>query len=199
MKKEVLFLLLDDFADWEGAFLATGLNTGLTMAGGGTPYVSRTLTPTKKQVRSIGGLVVTVDYTAATMPEDYAALILVGGMQWQSEEARRVVPVVEAALARGILVGAICNAASFLAAHGFLNGVRHTGNTLEMLKAWGGGRYTAEALYEERQAVRDGNIVTANGTGCLEFTRECLLWLHADTDEVIEASYQFNKHGMYRE
>lgn len=80
--------------------------------------MSRTLTPTKKQVRSIGGLVVTVDYTVATMPEDYAALILVGGMQWQSEEARRVVPVVEAALARGILVGAICNAASFLAAHG---------------------------------------------------------------------------------
>ena len=198
MKKEVLFLLLDDFADWEGAFLATGLNTGLTMAGGGTPYVSRTLTPTQKQVRSIGRLVVTVDYTAATMPEDYAALILVGGMQWQSEEARRVVPIVEAALARGVLVGAICNAAAFLAAHGFLNGVRHTGNTLEMLREWGSANYTGADLYEERQAVRDGNIVTANGTGYLEFTRECLLWLHADTDEVIEASYQFNKHGLYR-
>lgn len=198
MKKEVLFLLLDDFADWEGAFLTTGLNTGLTMAGGGTPYVSRTLTPTQKQVRSIGGLVVTVDYTAATMPEDYAALILVGGMAWQSEEARRVVPIVRAALARGVLVGAICNAAAFLAAHGFLNGVRHTGNTLEMLREWGGANYTGADLYEERQAVRDGNIVTANGTGYLEFTRECLLWLHADTDEVIEASYQFNKHGLYR-
>ena len=198
MKKEVLFLLLDDFADWEGAFLATGLNTGLTMAGGGTPYVSRTLTPTQKQVRSIGGLVVTVVYTAATMPEDYAALILVGGMAWQSEEARRVVPIVRAALARGVLVGAICNAAAFLAAHGFLNGVRHTGNTLEMLREWGGANYTGADLYEKRQAVRDGNIVTANGTGYLEFTRECLLWLHADTDEVIEASYQFNKHGLYR-
>lgn len=198
MKKEVLFLLLDDFADWEGAFLTTGLNTGLTMAGGGTPYVSRTLTPTQKQVRSIGGLVVTVDYTAATMPEDYAALILVGGMQWQSEEAQRVVPIVRAALARGVLVGAICNAAAFLAAHGFLNGVRHTGNTLEMLREWGSANYTGADLYEERQAVRDGNIVTANGTGYLEFTRECLLWLHADTDEVIEASYQFNKHGLYR-
>ena len=199
MKKEVLFLLLDDFSDWEGAFLATGLNTGLTMAGGGTPYTSRTLTPTKKQVRSIGGLVVTVDYTAATMPEDYAALILVGGMAWQSEEAQRVVPIVEAALARGILVGAICNAASFLAAHGFLNGVRHTGNTVKMLKKWGGDRYTAESLYEERQAVRDGNIVTANGMGYLEFTRECLAALEADTPEVIAASYEFNKHGFYRE
>mgnify|MGYP002573762509 FL=1 len=196
MKKEVLFLLLDDFSDWEGAFLATGLNTGLTMAGGGTPYTSRTLTPTKKQVRSIGGLVVTVDYTAATMPEDYAALILVGGMAWQSEEAQRVVPIVEAALARGILVGAICNAASFLAAHGFLNGVRHTGNTVKMLKKWGGDRYTAESLYEERQAVRDGNIVTANGMGYLEFTRECLAALEADTPEAIAASYAFNKEGL---
>ena len=199
MKKEVLFLLLDDFADWEGAFLATGLNTGLTMAGGGTPYVSRTLTPTKKQVRSIGGLVVTVDYTAATMPEDYAALILVGGMQWQSEEARRVVPVVEAALARGILVGAICNAASFLAAHGFLNAAEHTGNTLEMLREWGGANYTGAGLYRERQAVRDGKIVTANGSGYLEFARECLLALEADTPEQIAASYAFNKHGFYRE
>ena len=199
MKKEVLFLLLDDFADWEGAFLTTGLNTGLTMAGGGTPYVSRTLTPSQKQVRSIGGLVVTVDYTAATMPEDYAALILVGGMAWQSEEAQRVVPIVEAALARGVLVGAICNAAAFLAAHGFLNGVRHTGNTLEMLREWGGDRYTAESLYEERQAVRDGNIVTANGSGYLEFTRECLLALEADTPEQIAASYAFNKHGFYQE
>ena len=159
MKKEVLFLLLDDFADWEGAFLATGLNTGLTMAGGGTPYTSRTLTPTKKQVRSIGGLVVTVDYTAATMPEDYAALILVGGMAWQSEEAQRVVPIVEAALARGVLAG--CNAIGLSGA--------------------------------------DGNIVTANGRGYLEFTRECLLWLEADTPEVIAASYEFNKHGFYRE
>ena len=199
MKKEVLFLLLDDFADWEGAFLATGLNTGLTMAGGGTPYTSRTLTPTKKQVRSIGGLVVTVDYTAATMPEDYAALILVGGMAWQSEEAQRVVPIVEAALARGVLVGAICNAASFLAAHGFLNGVRHTGNGLEMLREWGGANYTGEKLYQERQAVRDGNVVTANGSGYLEFTRECLLAPEADTPEQIAASYAFNKHGFYQE
>ena len=51
-------------------------------------------------------------------------------------------------------------------------------------------------LYEERQAVRDGNVVTANGTGQLEFTRECLLALSADTPEAIEASYKFNKEGF---
>ncbi len=77
--------------------------------------------------------------------------------------------------------------------------MRHTGNTVEMLKQWGGANYTGEALYEERQAVRDGNVVTANGTGYLEFTRECLLALKADTPDRIEASYKFNKYGFCRQ
>ena len=120
-------------------------------------------------------------------------------MSWATPEAERIVPLVREAQSHGILVGAICNAASFLAAHGFLNGVRHTGNGLEMLREWGGANYTGEKLYQERQAVRDGNIVTANGSGYLEFTRECLLALEADTPEQIAASYAFNKHGFYQE
>ena len=126
-------------------------------------------------------------------------LILVGGMQWESAAARRIAPLAGEALKRGILVGAICNAVSFMAANGLLNSVRHTGNTVEMLKQWGGANYTGEVLYEERQAVRDGNVVTANGTGYLEFTRECLLALKADTPDRIEASYKFNKYGFCRQ
>ena len=56
-----------------------------------------------------------------------------------------------------------------------------------------------EPTDEERQAVRDGNVVTANGTGYLEFTRECLLVLKADTPDRIEASYKFNKYGFCRQ
>ena len=171
MEKEIVFVLLDDFADWEAAFLAPALRAG-TMPGRPASYGVKYMTPDGRPVRSIGG------------------------MQWQSEAAQRIVPLVGEALARGIVVGAICNAVSFMAAHGFLNGVRHTGNTLGMLQKWGGANYTGEELYEERQAVRDGNVVTANGTGQLEFTRECLLALSADTPEAIEASYKFNKEGF---
>ena len=57
----------------------------------------------------------------------------------------------------------------------------------------------AELEGVSRQAVRDGKIVTANGSGYLEFARECLLALEADTPEQIAASYAFNKHGFYRE
>ena len=128
------------------------------------------------------------DCDTEALPDDCAGLILVGGMSWATPETERIVPLVREALSHGILVGAICNAASFLAAHGFLNGVRHTGNGLEMLREWGGANYTGE-----------GNVVTANGSGYLEFTRECLLALEADTPEQIAASYAFNKHGFYQE
>ena len=50
----------------------------------------------------------------------------------------------------------------------------------------------------EKQAVGDKNIVTANGTGYLEFTRELLLALKADTEEKIEAFYDFSKNGLVR-
>ena len=195
MEKEIVFVLLDEFADWEAAFLAPALCSGV-MPGRPGSYAAKYMSPDGESVRSIGGLRVTPDYDASTLPESCAGLILVGGMQWESAAARRIAPLAGEALKRGILVGAICNAVSFMAANGLLNSVRHTGNTVEMLKQWGGANYTGEALYEERQAVRDGNVVTANGTGYLEFTRECLLALKADTPDRIEASYKFNKYGF---
>lgn len=198
MEKEIVFVLLDEFADWEAAFLAPALCAGVS-PGRPASYAVKYMSPGGQPVRSIGGLCVTPDYDASALPERCTGLILVGGMQWASAGAERIAPLVGEALNRGIPVGAICNAASFMAAHGFLNGVRHTGNTVEMLKQWGGANYTGEALYEERQAVRDGGIVTANGTGYLEFTRECLLAFQADTPERITESYTFNKHGFYRE
>ena len=82
--------------------------------------------------------------------------------------------------------------------HGFLNEVKHTSNTLDYLKQYAGDKYTGDSNYINKQAVRDGNIVTANGTGHLEFTRELLLLLHADTPEKIDAAYDYYKNGFVR-
>ena len=197
--KEVIVVLLDRFADWEAAFLAPALRCG-TMPGREGFCDVKYMTPDGAPVQSLGGLRVTPDYAAADgLPAECAGLILAGGMSWDASEAEKIVPAVAEALRRGLVVGAICNAASFLAAHGFLNEVRHTGNTVEMLQKWGRDHYTGTARFEEKQAVRDGNIVTANGSGYLEFTRECLLALSADTPEAVAASYAFNKNGFYKE
>ena len=101
-RKEVLFVLIQEYADWEFALLAPGLRRGF---GVWEPrYEVRTVAADEGPVRSIGGVRCLPDYTFETIPDDYAALVLVGGMNWWGEEARRVVPLVEQAQARHSLV-----------------------------------------------------------------------------------------------
>ncbi len=197
MKNNVLFVLLDKYAEWEAAPLAAALNSGVTPLGD-TRYTTATVAPTADAVSSIGGFSTLPDYDFDSIPQDYAALVLVGGMSWDRPEAGRVEELVARTLREGKTVGAICNGASFMAAHGFLNDVAHTGNGLDQLRLWGGERYTNPEGFIGRQAVADGSIVTANGSAGIEFAREMLLALEADTRENIDAWYDFNKHGLYR-
>ena len=192
--KEVIFVLLNGFADWEGAFTATRLNQGVK-PGNHINYKVKYLSKTKEPVTSIGGLRVLPDYDLKDMPEDYAGLILIGCMRWFSPEAELIVPLVKKALKDKKLVAGICNASVFLGMHGFLNEVKHTSNTLDYLKQYAGDKYTGDSNYINKQAVRDGNIVTANGTGQLEFCKEILYALEADTTDAIEESYLFYKNG----
>lgn len=197
MKQKVLFVLLNEYSDWEGAFLSAALHTGV-MPGGEIKYQTYTVAPTPAAVCSIGGFRTLPDFCFDNIPHEYAALVLIGGNSWDSSEAKAVVPLVQQALDTGKIVGAICSGASFLCAHGFLNHIKHTGNGLDQLKLWGGERYTNEAGYVEAQAVSDGNIVTANGVGYIEFTRELLLLLKANTPEQIATWYDFYKTGFVK-
>ena len=199
MKNEILYVLLDNYADHEPAFLASAITCDERGMKETPKFVNKTVAPTLDAVCSCGGFRTLPDYSLDTMPEDYAALILIGGFGWlNGQEAERVVPIVRNAIGRGIIVGAICNAASFLARHGFLNNIRHTGNGLEQLKLWGGNSYTNEANYVNEQAVTDKRIVTANGSGYLEFAKELLLLLENDTPERTEMFYRFNKEGLVK-
>lgn len=196
MKNEILYLLLDNYADHEAVFLSSAIACDERSIKANPKYVNKIVAPTLDAVRSCSGFRMLPDYSFDTMPEDYAALVLIGGFGWLDEEmAGKVVPIVRRAIDKGLIVGAICNAASFLARHGFLNAVRHTGNGLEQLQLWGGDNYTNSAGYVDGQAVADRRIVTANGTGCLEFAKEMLLLLENDTPEQIENFYRFNKLG----
>lgn len=198
MKNEILYLLLNEYADHEPAFLAGAISCDEQAIKKNPKYINKVVAPTLGEVRSCSGFRTLPDYSFESMPEEYAALILIGGYQWLSEEAERVVPLVKHALEKGIVVGAICNAASFLARHGFLNQVKHTGNGLERLKQWGGENYTNESGYVNQQAVRDGRMVTANGSGYLEFAKELLLLLENDTPEYTELFYRFQKEGFVK-
>lgn len=196
MSNKILYIVLPEYADHEIAYLSQAINVDQYALKEHPKYINRIVAPTAEPVKSIGGFHIIPDYTFETMPQDYAALVLIGGMGWTTPAADAVGPIVSRAVAEGRIVGAICNGASFMAKCGLLNNVRHTGNGLGQLKMWGGKHYTNAAGYINRQAVSDGGIVTANGSATLEFAREMLLLLQADTPEAIEMFYHFNKDGF---
>lgn len=195
MKKEILVVLLNEFADWESAYIAPFLNFGLEP--GNAHYSVKTVSVTLKPVMSIGGFRVLPDYDLTTMPGDYAGIILIGGMRWFSPEAELLVPLVQSAIENEKVVAGICNASVFLGMHGFLNDVKHTSNGLEYLKQYAGAKYTGAPNYINELAARDGNIITASGLGTLEFSREILYALKADTPEQIEKTYSMYKTGIW--
>lgn len=196
MKKEILFVLLNGFADWEGAYIAPNLNLGVE-PGSESSYVVKTASIAKEPVVSCGGFKVLPDYGIKDIPCDYAGIVLIGGMRWLMPEAEALVPLVKNAIRDNKLVAAICNASVFLGMHGFLNEVNHTSNGLDYLKTHAGASYTGESHYTNEPAVRDANIVTANGFSALEFCREILYALKAATPKKIEKSYRMNKTGVW--
>ncbi len=196
MSNEILYVFLPDYAAHEAVYLSQAVASDDFALKANPKYVNRVVAPTMDAVRSIGGFRTIPDYSFDTMPDDYAALVLVGGFGWSTPVAEKLVSVIGKAVEDGRIVGAICNAASFMAKHGFLNDVRHTGNGLEQLQLWGGENYTNAGSYVNAQAVVDRNIVTANGSATLEFARELLLMLENDTPERIEMYYQFNRQGF---
>lgn len=196
MSNEILYILLPDFAAHEMVYLMEAISSDECQLKDEPKYVNKIVAPSMEPVVAIGGFKVIPDYTFENMPEDYAALVLIGGYGWLSPMADDIVPIVRKAIADGRIVGAICNGASFMAKAGMLNDVKHTGNGIDQLKLWGGAAYTNHDGYIHRQAVSDKGIVTANGSGVLEFTKELLLLLENDTPERIEMYYQFNRQGF---
>lgn len=196
MTNEILYILLPDYAAHEIVYLSEAVASDEYTLKENPKYVNKVVAPTMEPVKSIGGFRTLPDYSFETIPDDYAALVLIGGFGWSTSVAEQVVPIVRQAVEKGRIVGAICNAASFMAKCGLLNAVKHTGNGLDQLKLWGGGNYTNPDGYIHAQAVSDKNIVTANGSATIEFANELLLLLENDTPERIEMYCQFNKQGF---
>lgn len=196
MNNEILYILLPDFASHEMVYLMEAISSDEQQIKNNPKYVNKIVAPSMDPVIAIGGFRVQPDYSFDNMPDDYAALVLIGGFGWLTPVAEKVIPVLKKAIGTGKIVGAICNGASFMAKCGFLNAVKHTGNGLEQLKLWGGDNYINFDAYVHAQAVSDNKIVTANGSAALEFAKELLLLLENDTPERVEMYYQFNKQGF---
>ncbi len=192
MKKEALVFISNGFADWEAAYVCAILNSPES------EYAVRTIGLDRAPKTSMGGMHTVPDLSVSDEPRDFSILILIGGTSWKEHINNDVLPLVEYAVSNHILVGAICDATCFMADNGYLDGIKHTGNTLEHMVSQA-PNYKGACNFIERQAVYDSGIITANGTAALEFTRDIAMLLKAIPEERIFEWYYINKMGLYKD
>ncbi|MGE7987530.1 type 1 glutamine amidotransferase family protein [Lysinibacillus fusiformis] len=189
--KKVLVFIIDGFADWEASYVTAELNKP------GTGFQVQTIAIDKNPKKSMGGLTVLPDYSLLDFPFDLeiAMLIISGGTGWKEEKNQQAQKLVEFCFTEDIPVAAICDATTFLGNHGFLEQYKHTGNSLAYLKE-AAPNYKGDDKYLDQQSVSDGNLITANGTGALEFSRDILCKLAILENKELKEWYDLFKKGF---
>ncbi len=119
--KTAVFLLLNEYADWEGAYLSSQLNQL-------TDWTVKTAS-IQKTIHSIGGFQTKVDYSINEIPLETELLVLIGGNSWHINSLE-ITNLIKNRLVAGKTVAAICGAVDFLAKNGLLNDKKHTGNSV---------------------------------------------------------------------
>ena len=88
--KRILLGILDQYADWEAAYISTAIHML-----GKRRFEVRTVSLSKEPIQSIGGLCTIPDYSVSTAPDGAEALLLIGGLSWRGDDAKRMIPLVE--------------------------------------------------------------------------------------------------------
>lgn len=174
--KNIVFVILDEFADWEAAFLSSGLNDKNITKN----YITNFASIDKNLKKSMGNLKVLPDLTLEEIDEnDVDGLVLIGGRTWRSQTEETNTKIVE--LVKKFknnpnkVVGAICDAAYFLATNGLLNDRKHTVNSFDEIKD--NSNYTNAKNFAEMESVIDGNLVTAKGDSPIHFAKNVMVAL----------------------
>jgi putative intracellular protease/amidase len=155
--------VFDGYADWEPSLTIAGLSKF-------TDFAVKTFSKDGKPVRSMGNVHVTPDVSMEQVfPNDVDLLLLPGGDGWDEGGNLEIAPLLNAVLDQNRMVAAICGATGFLAEHGYLDEVKHTSNHLEHYLGKVAPHYKGHERYVKQHAVKDGNLITANGTAIVPF------------------------------
>ncbi|MCW1784830.1 glutamine amidotransferase [Streptococcus agalactiae] len=184
--KTAHILLLDNYADWEVAYISSTINMN-------EEWTVKTIS-TQKEVKSLGGMTTRIDYLLDEVPSQCDLLILIGGKTWDNDYPD-IIKLLNFALKHNITIGAICGTVDFMARNGFLTNFKHTGNDLNL---WNNFElYSNKNDFKFEQAVKDKNLITANGTAPIEFEQLILESInYADTTDIKKTIF-LQRNGFY--
>lgn len=187
MTRKAIFFILNEYADWEGAYLASQLNQ--------TSDWEVKIASVHPIVRSIGGFTTTVDYLINDIPNNIDLLVLIGGNSWNLVDSS-LFSLIQKRLHNLQPIAAICGAVDYLARNGLLTGYRHTGNTQAPWQDY--SQYTNSNDFENQQVVTDQNLITANGTAALTFTNHVLKLVNFNSPEEVDQATDLYQIGFYK-
>lgn len=189
MKKRACYLFVfEGYADWEPSLTIAGLQKL-------TDFEVKTFSIDGKPVRSMGNMNIQPDTSLPQVKaDDVDLLILPGGDAWDHGANLEIKPLLNAVLDQNKLVAAICGATGFLGEQGYLDKIRHTSNHLDYYLKKAAPHYKGEANYVKEHAVKDGNLITANGTAIIPFAEIIFNHFNLLEDEKMSFWFQFFQH-----
>jgi len=186
----VYVFLFDGFADWEIAYFMPELKKSEKIN-------LKTFTIDGSSITSMGGVKITPDFSLAEVEaSENSLLVLPGGNAWEKGEITGIDDLVKTFYERNYAIAAICGATFYLGEKGFLDGIKHTSNDLNYLKAVA-PHYKGENNYQFEPAVTDKNRITASGISSIEFAREIFRKVNLYDENQIEKWYQLFKNGIW--
>lgn len=192
MKKKIVVFLFDGYSDWEISYL--------------TPEITKDerfdlvyFSETGSDVTSMGGLQVkpTTSFTELKI-EEVELLVLPGGEAWEKREITTINNMVLELFEKEKTLAAICGATFYLGQLGVLDNLSHTSNDLNYLKAVV-PEYNGQEKYQNKFAVTDKNVITANGISPIEFAVEIFKKIGLKSDDEVEKWFQLFKNGIWTE
>jgi putative intracellular protease/amidase len=157
--------VFEGFADWEPASALAELRRTFG-------FLVKTFALTANPVVSMGGLKITPDRALKEIQSELPdILILPGGDVWMGGEVEGITDLIEAVHQAVRPIAAICAATLCLAHAGLLDDHRHTSNGDGFIAKYV-PTYKGHDLYAKAPAVRDRNLITANGLAPFSFAAE---------------------------
>jgi len=157
--------VFDGFADWEPASALAELRRTFG-------FSVQTVALTRSPIVSMGGLKVLPDLLVGEVRSDSAGIVILpGGDAWMRGEMAELTGFIKTINKARRPVAAICAATLSLAHAGLLDDHRHTSNGYDFIPKYVPG-YKGHKLYEKVRAVRDRNVITANGLAPFAFASE---------------------------
>jgi putative intracellular protease/amidase len=195
MQKNVYLFVCDELADWEPALAIAMISDRYDAIPRRHSYRVVTFGLTEEPVTTFGGLKVVPDTTVDAVDPDTAAMVILPGSSiYEKEDPKQLVPLIRTCIQRKIPVAAICGGTLFLARHGFLDTVRHTSAGRKWLQDHAPA-YLGNHLYDPQPSVVDGNIITANPLGFVEFAYNIIRILDVYEPAFLEVWLSFIRKG----